>query len=470
MTEEEAKEEFRKALERFRDRDYSGAIQIWRRLQKEGFQFHNLELYLAVARREQARVLQIAEDYGSTFDEASDAAAVEVVEGPEARARKHLAEKRYAEASRDLEEALRQPDADPFKLRLVLAQVQLLLGHFQDALFHLEQARLVTEDSSRLFSTFGAVLRELGRPLEAEREYRRAVDLDSRDSSAWFGLARLYYEDERLDMTESCLQKVLSLRPGAIHATTLLDEVRRRQEQTRTLIDEGLEILGENPQYPDWHHRVAVHYSYTGDYERARRHLKEALKLNPRLGKSAYQLGMLEAQTGNFPEACEAFRKCLATQEGEEAPEHRVAASLEKAGRYEEAAYEYSVSVAPRENRAGRHIDLGKRLFAESFLPQARRELERAIELQPSYPDARYVLARVAFEEGSYDEAQVQFKKALDLYPYYQAAALGLARSELVLGNVAAAGELVKQYGEDPRPDLKPGWDEVRQEVSRAGA
>lgn len=469
MNEDEAKTQFRAALERFRQRDYSAAIHLWRGLQQTEFEFHNLDLYLAVARREQARVLQVAEDYGQGIEDSVETLDVEVVPGPLERARALLRERRYGEAARELEEALAGPGGEPFALRLALAQVQLILGHFQDALFHLEQARLLDEASSRLYSTFGAVLRELGRPLEAEREYRRAVDLDEGDSTAWFGLARLYYDDERFDMCEGCLQKVLQLRPGALHATTLLDEVRRRQEQTRTLIDEALEVLGAHPNYPDWHHRIAVFYSYTGDYARAREHLRSALELNPRLAKSAYQLGLLEAQTGRYAEACEAFRVCLESQGEEESSEVRVARALEEAGRMEEAAFEYSSAVVPSENRAGRHIDLGKRLFAESFLPQARRELERAIALQPNYPDAHYVLGRVASDEGEHEEALLHFKQALALSPYYQAAALALAREELHLGNVAAARELVQDYGADPRPDLRPGWQELSKNLQEAG-
>jgi len=470
MSEPSVDERFREGLERFRQRDYSAAILAWRELQQEGQELHNLDLYLAVARREQARVLQVAEDYGQSFDEAGEVVDVEVVEGARKRAQKLLREKRYGEAAEALEEALREPGIDPFSLRLAAAQVQLILGHFQDALFHLEQARLVRDDSSRLYSTFGAVLRELGRPLEAEREYRRAVDLDGADASAWFGLARLYFDDERFDMAEGCLQKTLNLRPGALHATTLLDEVRRKQEQTRTLIDEALEVLGSNPDYPDWHHRIAVYYSYAGEYAKAREHLAKALELNPRLAKSAYQLGLLEAQTGRYPEACEAFRRCLEAQNEEEGPEVRVARDLEDLGRHEEAAFEYSAAVVPTENRAGRHIDLGKRLFAENFLPQARRELERAVELQPGYPDAHYVLGRVAAAQGEHPEALVHFKKALGLSPWYQAAALALAQEELHAGNPAAARELLDQYGADPRPDLLRGWTEVREGVEASGA
>ena len=48
--------------------------------------------------------------------------------------------------------------------------------------------------------------------------------------------------------------------------------------------------------------------------------------------------------------------------------------------------------------------------------------------------------------------------------------ALALAREEIHLGNVAAARELLAEYGADPRPDLRPGWGEVRAALDSAAA
>jgi tetratricopeptide (TPR) repeat protein len=459
MLEAEAKILFREALECFRRREFSRAIEIWGQLQQAGMTLHNQDLYLAVARREQARVLQVREDFGPNLENAV---------GGEAG--KLLAQGCYIEAVPVLEALLSSGGEQlAFSLHLALAQLELLLGHYQDSLFHLEQARLLEAHSSLLYACFGAVLRELERPLEAERDYRQAVDLDQENGAAWYGLARLYFEDGRYDLAESCLQRVLLKRPGALHAMGLLDKVRRKQDHSRSLIKEALEILEAHPDYPDWHHRIAVHYSFTGQYQKAREHLRRALELNPQLAKSAYQLGMLEAQTGSYHAACEAFKTCLAHGEDPQSPELEVARRLEEEGKLSEAAYEYSVAVAPPENRAGRHIQMGKRLFADNFLPQARRELERAILLQPSYPDAHFVLGRVAAAEKQHTEARLCFKKALELSPHYQAAALGLAQEELVAGNVGACRELLGQYGVSPRPDLVAGWGEVLEGVKRAG-
>ena len=106
----DANARFRSALERFRDRDYSTAIQVWRELQNQGEKLHNLELYLAVARREQARVLQVAEDYGADLEEAI-AALEPDSDAAEAATRAHalLEEKRYGEAAAALDAAA-QPE------------------------------------------------------------------------------------------------------------------------------------------------------------------------------------------------------------------------------------------------------------------------------------------------------------------------------------------------------------------------
>lgn len=460
---------FRDALDRFRMRDYSGALELWRGLQRDGFEHANLELYLAVARREQARVMQVAEDYEAGFDGDVASDEVELVEDPVQRARALMRDRKYAEAAEALEEALTSPGADPFSLRLALGQTHLVLGHLQEALFHLEQARMVEAASAPLLATFGAVFRELGRPLEAEREYRRALDLDPDSSTCWYGLARLYFEDERFDQAESCLRRVLALKPGAVNATGLLEEVRRKQDQAHDLIREGLEILDSHPNYPDWHHRVAVWFTYTGELERAQDHLEKALAINPRLVKSSYQLGLISARLGQHEAACAAFERCLEHLDLDDDSGVRAARELARLGHHEEAAYEYSVVVVPEDNRASRMIDLGKRLYAESFLGQARRELEGALALKPSYPDGHYVLGRVALDQGEVAEALTHFKRAVALSPWYQQAALALGRLELGEGNVLAAREIYDEYKDRPRADLVAAWDELGEGIRRAG-
>ncbi len=470
---ENPEEAFRRALDRFRLRDYSAALEIWRGLQLAGYDHPHLELYLAVARREQARVLQLLEDYGDELGSRfrpDEVEAVEGVEGPAGRARRLLRERRYGEAVGALETAILEQGADAFALRLALAQVQLLLGHAQDALFHLELARVMREESSQLHGTFGAVFREMGRPMDAERAYRRALDLDGGDAACWFGLARLYYDDERYDLAESCLGKVLALRPGAMHATSLLDEVRRRQDQIEVLLEEAKGVVEAHPEYPDWHHRIALYYTYLGRYEEASDHLEKALGINPRMVKSAYQLGLLRARQGRWAEACEAFLRVVAERpELEGNPEVAASRELFANGAAEEAAFELSVVAVPGEDKASRLIDLGKRLYAESFLSQARRELELAIAVQPRYPDAHYVLGRVASDQDQPAEAIEHFSRALALSPRYQQAALALARVQLKQGNLLAARELAGQYRPDARGELVKAWAGLASELEAAG-
>lgn len=463
-------ERFRTGLARFRQRDFSGAIQLWTALLDEGYDHAHLELYLAVARREQTRVLALAESYGDELGAADSLPPVRPVEAPLARARRLIRDKRLVEARTCLEEALTVPGKSPFPTLLALAQVELMLGHLQDALFHLEEARLVEPDSSLLHASFGAALKELGRSAEAEKSYRRAVALDDVNAPAWVGLARLYVESDRLDAAEPCLKKVLALRPGNMVATELLDEVRRRQEENRNLIAEALEVLATHPRYPDWHHRVAVYFTYAGDYAKAREHLLQALDINPRMAKSSYQLALIEAREGRFESACSWFRKCLDSGRTAPGTDAGLAARLEAAGNLEEAAWEYAASVQPQENRASQAIDMGKRLFAEGFLPQARHELETALGLEAGYPDAHFVLGRVALEEGKLAEARERFGRALELSPRYQHAALGLARVALKLGEAAEARRLHGVHaGAATRPDIKAGWAALADDLAARG-
>lgn len=91
-------------------------------------------------------------------------------------------------------------------------------------------------------------------------------------------------------------------------------------------------------------------------------------------------------------------------------------------------------------------------------LDQAVALLERAVTLQPDWPDLRYELARLLLESEHREASLLQLGKALELNPSYAQAALGRAELLVAMGELSAAeqqlarlpegqGELTRVYG-----------------------
>ena len=116
-----------------------------------------------------------------------------------------------------------------------------------------------------------------------------------------------------------------------------------------------------------------------GEHDRARKHLKEAAKLDPNLTEAFYQLGALALDEENVEEAEQNLRKSLELD-----PEH--------------AAALYA---------------LGKIHDQRGELKQADRNYRQAVTLDPLSPQGFLALARLYQRVGAEDEAEAVLREGL---------------------------------------------------------
>jgi tetratricopeptide (TPR) repeat protein len=99
------------------------------------------------------------------------------------------------------------------------------------------------------------------------------------------------------------------------------------------------------------------------------------------------------------------------------------------------------------------HYDLALAYLKEQKLEEARAQLEEAVKLDPTQADATYNLAIVLQETGHPAEALLKFRRARVLNPKRADVAFNIVRTELDLGQVAAARtdarDAVTHFGTD---------------------
>ena len=86
--------------------------------------------------------------------------------------------------------------------------------------------------------------------------------------------------------------------------------------------------------------------------------------------------------------------------------------------------------------------------FFKGSFDQARQYCERAVDLNPSYPDAYYTMGHALAHSGQYAESEEPFQQAIDLNPLDPNVAeyrSGLYFSKLGVGDYEAALAIIDQ-------------------------
>ena len=166
------------------------------------------------------------------------------------------------------------------------------------------------------------------------------------------------------------------------------------------------------------------------DYQRAERHLMEALEKGAEYPDIYYTLGLIEHQKGDYHQAVERFEKAISLH-----PEYTEALlsmsiTLNDMGLYESARSVYNRATAilsrhgasPEKNMicgrmADLHTELGELYFALGQYDEAILEYRKALQVAPSYLDLRVRLVTVLREAGNPEAAMAEVEAFLSEFP-----------------------------------------------------
>jgi non-specific serine/threonine protein kinase/serine/threonine-protein kinase len=214
----------------------------------------------------------------------------------------------------------------------------------------------------------GLVLERLGKPAEAEPEYREAVHLKPDYLEAYYGLARAlagqgkladavaaYKEATRvrtddpephgilgdflaqqgkLPEAEAAYREALRLQPGHARAQAALDAVLRRQGKPTGEEDKLREAIRRKPNDANAHYQLGHDLLRQGKYAEAEAPLQEAIRLKPAFSLAHFALGDNHAVRGQWDKAATAYAKAFdAAEPNDPVPWLRYASLQLQAGR-----------------------------------------------------------------------------------------------------------------------------------------
>jgi len=375
---------------------------------------------------------------------------------------------RLREAVQDAEEALRTNPSD-LNARRILGRIYTrMIGDSQQGKVNDEMLRKAIDEYTKIVNVepkdidtwlmLGRLQKIAQNSVEAEKAYKKVLEIDPNHEDALTGLAIVYADLGDSQRSSDLLKKLTDKNPSprtlmalasqyeqmreynlasetlrrALELQSENPELKRAYAQNLLLADkydEALavytDIVGDDPK--DWQSqlRISQIYRQKKDFAKAREASRKALEIEPKNMEVQYnEVNILEAE-GKTAEAITALKDLLissAKRSYSSGEKSNRALLLERLGLMYRSTEQYNDAIATFRQIADLDAGLGARAEAQIIdTYRLSKEFEKAVQEADAafkkYPDDKVLLAvraSVLAEVGRADDAAVELKKLLD--------------------------------------------------------
>jgi len=181
-----------------------------------------------------------------------------------------------------------------------LASLYLKMGIPREAAVACSLAVDDAPEDPNLRMLAGKVFLAKGDLQEAEKQWKKGLELDEKNVNIRAALAELYLRKKQLREAETLALKTLDQDPGNLHALVLMGRVRlldKKYSEAQKFFQDALE---RSPNNAVAHYFLGLCYANSGQKNLAIKNLMEALEENPSMGNARKALGELYLQEGEL--------------------------------------------------------------------------------------------------------------------------------------------------------------------------
>lgn len=287
---------------------------------------------------------------------------------------------------------------------------------------------------AEVYGSLGMLLKSLGRLSAAKAMYRQLVALRPGDADARNHLGTVLYGLGYREEAEASYREALAIRPGYAEAHynrgIVLHELRRLQEAEAAFRD----ALPGLPAHAEVHNNLGNVLMELGRLAEADAAYRDALTIRPQYPEALNNLGGVLKATFRHTEAELAFRLALAIRPDYAEAVLNLGTVLADLERLNEAEAAYRDAIAQRPDYAEAHYNLGVTLCKMEHLFEAEAAYREAIRLRPDLVHAHNNLGCVLRRMDRLPAAVDAFEQALNVCPDMAEAHynLGAARAQLM--------------------------------------
>ncbi len=269
---------------------------------------------------------------------------------------------------------------------------------------------------SNVYIGFGVALFNLGRPDEAIRAYRKAIELDPRGAALpRYNLGVVLLSKGRLDEALTEFRSAVDLNPKDVDAHDQLGMVLSRKGQFDEAMVEYRRAVDLDPKDVVAHHELGMALHRKGQIDEAVVEYRRVIELDPKGASAHHNLGMCWQAEGRLDEAMAEYRRAIDLDPKWGAGHFQLGRCWQARGELDEAMAEYRRAVELDPKGAPAHHQLGLCWKARGELDAAIDEYGRAAELDPGGGLAHESLADTLLRSGRFTEVRAAVRRAFDL-------------------------------------------------------
>ncbi len=329
----------------------------------------------------------------------------------------HLARREFANA---IQEANTTLEYEPSNLT-----ARLIRGNALAAMGNTTQARIDLGETVQKFPNSPEAALQLAVLDLAEKKYKEAEEgftrlhkVNPADLRALLGLSETYAVQHQYDKAIATLKGELAKSPNRLELRGALGNIGFRSGNFDLAVEQYKTIIEIRPDAADIYIRLGETYAAKGDLQSAIRTFDKAKQLRPNDPSAYLQMALLYDRLGNIKEARPIYERILKLQ-----PDHAIALNnlayllAENGGDLDQA-----LALAQRaRQRLPDNPDVADTLgwiyIKKNLSDNAISIFRDLVTKQPEIPTYRYHLGMALFQRGDKPEARKELQAALDRKP-----------------------------------------------------
>jgi tetratricopeptide (TPR) repeat protein len=296
-------------------------------------------------------------------------------------------------------------------LRVEYAQVLLDFDLTNDALAILEAAQKQQAPTAELFFALGRARERKGDILLAQKDFRRAVDLDPSSIDALQALARVLAAQGRWEKSLELLSRARVAAPDSPDILRKFAAASLHAGQAAKAVDAAQQLVKLRADEPEALYLLGVAQLQAGDTDEARSAIEKYTKLRPEDPLAFLALGMAETGLRDFTAAREDFEQSIKLDSHQVEAYYQLALISRDQGDNQSAISQLEKAVAVDAKHAQAHALLGTLYLQQRDYDKAQEHLTRAAMLAPNFPDTHYQLGLLYARLNQRDRAQREMER-----------------------------------------------------------